>query len=119
MNDVLLGWFTTLLVGLGIVLMLVIAVVLLPRALRIHTAHFYCPWRRRDVQVKYATYDGEHPGAVAACTAVTDPRHLWCAVHQRRGPAPGRRPPRRLTPGRCHAASQHLTADRLADSRRA
>ncbi len=80
MNDLLLGWFTTLLVGLGIVLMLVIAVVLLPRALRIHTARFYCPWRRHDVQVKYVTYDGEHPVAVASCTAFADPSIVTCGA---------------------------------------
>ena len=81
MNGVLLGWFTTFLVGLAAVLMLVIAAVLLPRAMRIRTERFYCPWRQRNVQVRYVTYDGEHPVAVVSCTALADPMIVTCGAH--------------------------------------
>lgn len=80
MNGMLLGWFTTFLVGLAVVLMLVIAVVLLPRAMRIRTERFYCPWRSRNVTVRYVTQDGEHPVAVVSCTAFADPMIVVCGA---------------------------------------
>lgn len=79
MNGMLLGWFTTFLVGLAVVLMLVIAVVLLPRAMRIRTERFYCPWRSRNVTVRYVTQDGD-PVAVVSCTAFADPMIVVCGA---------------------------------------
>ncbi len=80
MNGILLGWFTTLAVGLVVVLMLVIAVVLIPRAMRTRTARFYCPWQRRDVTVRFVTYDGERPAGVISCTAFADPMIVTCGA---------------------------------------
>jgi hypothetical protein len=80
MNGPLLGWFTAFLIGLSVVLMLIIAVVLLPRALRIRLARFHCPWKRRDVTVRYVTYDGEHSVAVVSCTAFADPSIVTCGA---------------------------------------
>jgi hypothetical protein len=80
MNGPWLGWFTAFLIGLSVVLMLVIAVVLLPRTLRIRIARFRCPWKGRDVTVRYVTYDGEHPVAVASCTAFADPGVVTCGA---------------------------------------
>lgn len=80
MDGLLLGWFTTFLVALSVVLMLVIAVVLLPRAVRMRTASFFCPWRRRVVTLRYATCDGSHPVTVVSCTAFADPTIVTCGA---------------------------------------
>ena len=80
MDGLLLGWFTTFLVALGVVLMLVIAVVLLPRAVRMRTASFVCPWRRRTVTVRYVTCDGTHPVTMVSCTAFADPTIVTCGA---------------------------------------
>jgi hypothetical protein len=81
MSDLLFGWFATFLVGLGVVLMLIIAAVLLPRTMRIRVERFHCPWRHRDVTVRYITADGEHPLAVMSCTALADPMIVTCGAH--------------------------------------
>jgi hypothetical protein len=81
MSDVPLGWFTTFLVGFGLVLMVIIVAVLLPRTMRIRVERFYCPWRHRDVTVRYITADGEHPLAVVSCTALADPMIITCGAH--------------------------------------
>jgi len=80
MDGLLLGWFTAFLIALGVVLMLVIAVVLLPRAVRMRTASFVCPWRRRTVTVRYVTCDGSHPVTVVSCTAFADPTIVTCGA---------------------------------------
>jgi hypothetical protein len=80
MNGLLLGWFTAFLIGLSVVLMLIIAVVLLPRAMGIRMARFYCPWKRRDVTMRYVTHDGEHPVSVVSCTAFADPSVVTCGA---------------------------------------
>jgi hypothetical protein len=93
MNGPLLGWFTAFLIALSVVLMLIIATVLLPRALRIRVARFHCPWKRRDVTVRYVTCDGETPVAVASCTAFADPGVVTCGT-----PCIGRDDPARVAP---------------------
>jgi hypothetical protein len=80
MNGVLIGWLTTLGIGLGVILIVVIATVLLPRTMRTRTASFFCPWRRREVTVRYLTCDGEHPHAVMTCTAFADPTIVTCGA---------------------------------------
>lgn len=80
MNGLLLGWFTTLVVGLAVVLMLVLAVVLLPRTVRLRTVSFVCPWRRRQATVRYVTYDGIHPVGVVSCTVFADPTVVTCGT---------------------------------------
>ncbi len=80
MDGLLLGWFTAFLIALGVVLMLVIAVVLLPRAVRMRTASFFCPWRHRTVTVRYVTCDGSHPVTVVSCTAFADPTIVTCGA---------------------------------------
>lgn len=81
MSDLLLGWFMAFLIGLGVVLMLIIAAVLLPRTMGIRVVRFHCPWRQRDVTVRYITSDGEHPLAVVSCTALADPMIVTCGAH--------------------------------------
>lgn len=80
MSGVALAWFTAFLVALVVVLILVIAAVLLPRLGRIVTASFYCPRTRRNVVVRFVTYDGRQPVWVASCTAFADPRIVTCGM---------------------------------------
>ena len=80
MNGVALAWFTTFLVALVVVLVLVIAAVLLPRLGGLRTVTFYCPWTRRNVMVRFLTHDGGHPVAVVSCTAFADPRIVTCGM---------------------------------------
>ena len=80
MNGVLVGWLTTLVVGLGVVLMLALAAALVPRAVRMRTASFVCPWWRCPVTVRYLTCDGTHPVGVVSCSAFADPTVVTCGT---------------------------------------
>ncbi len=72
--------FTTFLIVLAAVLMVVIAAVLLPRAMRTLKATFYCPWKRRRVTVRFVSYDGRRPVGVVSCTAFADPTIITCGA---------------------------------------
>lgn len=80
MNGVALAWFTTFVVALAVVLILLIAAVLLPRVGGLRTTSFYCPWAHRKVVVRYLTYDGRRPVGVVSCTAFADPRIVTCGM---------------------------------------
>jgi hypothetical protein len=80
MNGMLFAWFTTFLIGLGVVLMLVVVAVLLPRTVRMLSARFYCPWRSRNVTVRYLTCDGKNPSHIVSCTAFADPMVIACGA---------------------------------------
>jgi hypothetical protein len=79
MNDYLLGWFTTFAVLVVLVLMFVIAAWLMPRTMGTRTANIFCPWRRRNVTVRFVT-DGDHPVGVISCTAFADPLNVTCGA---------------------------------------
>jgi hypothetical protein len=79
MNDYLLGWFTTFAVLVVLVLMFVIAAWLMPRTMGTRTANIFCPWRRRNVTVRFVT-DGDHPVGVISCTAFADPLTVTCGA---------------------------------------
>ena len=80
MSGMQLAWFTTFLIGLGVVLMLVIVVALVPRTVRMLTARFHCPWRERNVTVRCLSLDGETPSQVISCTAFADPTTVACGA---------------------------------------
>jgi hypothetical protein len=80
MDGMVLGWFAAFVIALAVVLMIVIAAVLLPRAFRAGTAHYHCPWKGRDVVVRYVTADGERASAVISCTAFADPMVITCGA---------------------------------------
>ena len=88
MNGMLLAWFTTFLIGLGVVLMVIIVAVLLPRTVRMLTAGLYCPWRGRNVTVRYLTCDGKNPTHIVSCTAFADPMIVTCGAPCIRGEHP-------------------------------
>ena len=75
-----LSWFTTLLVGIVVVLTLLVALVLLPRIVRtgIQTARLYCPWVRREVTVQHLTDDVGDPITVISCTGFADATIATC-----------------------------------------
>ena len=73
-----LAWFTTILIGVVIVLVPVIAMVLMPRVARLMHVKFLCRWVHRDVVVHYLTCDAQHPVSVVSCTAFTDPCAITC-----------------------------------------
>jgi hypothetical protein len=79
-GDVLLSWFTTLAIGLVVLLVLGVAAVLLARLLGLVTARFHCPWQHRNVMVQYLTCDGRHPSRVVSCSAFADPRQVSCGM---------------------------------------
>lgn len=72
--------FTSFLIVLAVLLMVIIAAVLLPRTMRTLKATFYCPWTRRNVTVRYVTYDGRHAVGVVSCTAFADPTIITCGA---------------------------------------
>jgi hypothetical protein len=72
MNGVAFAWFTTALVGLVTLLMLVVAGMLLSRAVRTRIVRFSCPWVNRDVTVHFLTCDRDQPIGVLSCTAFGD-----------------------------------------------
>lgn len=80
MSGDMLPWFTTFLIGVVVALILLIAVVLLPRVGRTAamTKRFFCPWARRDVVVQYLTDDRRHPVGIISCTAFADPIVITC-----------------------------------------
>ncbi len=75
-----LAWFAAFLIAITAGLVLVVAAVLLPRAGRLRTSRFYCPWMRREVVARFLTYDGTHPASVVSCTAFADPRIVTCGM---------------------------------------
>ncbi|HEV8310286.1 MAG TPA: hypothetical protein VGW35_21690 [Methylomirabilota bacterium] len=82
MADEILPWFTALLLALAVGLILVIATVFLPRTMRVWTTtrRFYCPWRGRNVVVRYLTVDGREAMCVMSCTAFADPSVPTCGM---------------------------------------
>jgi hypothetical protein len=80
MDSVLMSWFVAFLIGVIVTLVLVIAVVLLPRAIRTRavTAGLYCPWQRRNVVLRYLVGEGDRPAGVISCTAFADPGTVTC-----------------------------------------
>jgi hypothetical protein len=77
----LLPIFTTFLIAVVVSLLLVVAVVLLPRVIRTRaaTAHFHCPWAQRAVMLRYLVDERQHPVGVISCTAFADPTIVTCA----------------------------------------
>jgi hypothetical protein len=77
----LLPIFTAFLIALVVSLLLVVAVVLLPRVIRTRaaTAHFHCPWAQRAVMLRYLVDERQHPVGVISCTAFADPTIVTCA----------------------------------------
>lgn len=73
-------WLVAFLVGVVVALVVVIAVVLLPRAVhtRAVTARFHCPWRERNVVLRYLTDRARRPLSVVSCTAFADPTIVVC-----------------------------------------
>ena len=73
--------FTTFLIALVVALLLVIAVVFLPRLVRTRalTAQFHCPWVGLRVMLRYLADEGRHPIGVISCTAFADPTIVTCA----------------------------------------
>jgi hypothetical protein len=96
MSGILLGWLSTALAGLALVAVLVIAVRLLPRAIRVLTAKVDCPRTGRTAEVRMLALDGEDPICVLSCTAFAEPRGVTCGMpciggDHRRDLAPGDR----------------------------
>ena len=81
MTGDLLPWFTTFLIGLVVLPILVITTVMLHRMVRSETTSFYCPWLRRPVTVRFLASESGEPIGVASCTAFADPRVVSCAKH--------------------------------------
>ena len=81
MDGVMVSWFVAFLIGVVVALLMVIAVVLLPRAIRTRamTASFHCPWKRRSVVLRYLVDPTQHPVGVISCTAFADPSIVTCA----------------------------------------
>ena len=77
----MLPWFTALLVGLVVALLVFGAINLLPRVIRTRTmtARFDCPWLRRRVLLRYIADEEHRPVAVISCTAFADPTIVTCA----------------------------------------
>lgn len=92
MESNLLPIFTTFLIALVVALLLLIAVVLLPRLVRTRaqTAQFYCPWVRRPVTLRYLMGEDQHPIGVMSCTAFADPTIVTCAKLCLAGDGPAR-----------------------------
>ena len=80
MTTELLPWFTAFLVGVVVALLMVIAVVLLPRVglARALTRRFLCPWAGREVQVRFLAESGRQPDRVISCSAFADPLIVVC-----------------------------------------
>ena len=81
MTGDLLPWFTTFLIGLVVLLIMLITTVMLHRMVRSETTSFYCPWSRRQVTVRFLAVEQGSPIGVASCTAFADPRVVSCAKH--------------------------------------
>jgi len=81
MDGVMVSWFVAFLIGVVVTLLMVIAVVLLPRAIRTRAmrASFHCPWKRRNVVLRYLVDPTQHPVGVISCTAFADPSTVTCA----------------------------------------
>ncbi len=80
MSGIVPGWLATALAGLAVGVVLVVAALLLPRAVRILTTRVYCPWAGRTVQVRTLALDGQDPICVVSCTAFADPRAVTCGM---------------------------------------
>jgi hypothetical protein len=93
MTEMLPAWLPMALVGLGVVLTLIAAVALLPRAIHTRTAAFYCPWRARHVMVRYLTCDGKDPSHIVSCTAFDHPESCSAPCVGADGPGVGSREP--------------------------
>ena len=79
MTGDMLPWFTTFLIGLVVLLIMVITTVMLHRMVRSETTSFYCPWSRRQVTARFLA--SEQGSGVASCTALADRRVVTCAKH--------------------------------------
>lgn len=80
MSADMLSWFTAFLIGMVVVLVMLIAVVLLPRVglTRARTTRFFCPWAGREVTVRFLADGGRPPDRVMSCTAFADPFIVVC-----------------------------------------
>lgn len=74
-----LVWFTVFLIGVAVILMLVVAG-LLPTGAYVVRRRFFCPWKDREVVVRYLSPDGRHPASVLSCTAFADPTAVACGA---------------------------------------
>jgi len=80
MSGLMVGWAATALVGLALLLLLAIAAVLLPRAVRAVTTRTDCPLTGRMVEVRMLELDGRDPVCVVSCTGFAEPRAVTCGM---------------------------------------
>jgi hypothetical protein len=80
MNEFVVSWLATALVGLGVLLLLILAGTLLARRVRMLATKMYCPWVGRAVEVRTLALDGQDPVCVVSCTAFANPRVVTCGM---------------------------------------
>jgi hypothetical protein len=81
MSGILMGWLSSALAGtILVLLLLIIAVLALPRTVRALVSRIHCPLTGRLVEVRMLALDRGDPVCVTSCSGLAEPRAVTCGM---------------------------------------